>query len=60
MGVPGWAVRMRGGELGVPCRTRKSQLPEQAWPGLVRRGGLRTAIFNEGEIQAGDAIALED
>ncbi len=52
-------VQMEGLRLCQPCKylARHSGIPS-VLPGLIRRGGLRARILNEGHIHVGDAVNL--
>ena len=55
------AVQMQGSRLCQPCKylARISGVPG-VLPGLIRRGGLRARILNEGVIHVGDIVRLTE
>jgi MOSC domain-containing protein YiiM len=51
-------VRLRGTELCEPCKYLAGKTDPRVLPGLIHRGGLRAAILSDGDICAGDTVAI--
>jgi|SRR5450631_2067523 len=50
------AVLMRGMRLCEPCKHLDDLTQHGVMSGLIRRGGLRAQILNEGTIRGGDTV----